>query len=174
MSLENTMKRHTERSTKHWFSIYQMLEKHMQESTEELEGNTGPQLPAFLRGFKFSMQYVGVGMWSPSPPPLSYRCVISPHTVHERSGKFCSYFPSEGKIMKVRLIQVTCPKSRNLVIAKASLWLWPWDKPQRKWPSWEAVDNRLELGSGERVESRALVDLRYHFSPQPHQSTVKV
>lgn len=40
MSLDNTMKRHTEKSTKHWFSIYQMLEKHMQEQTEEQEGNT--------------------------------------------------------------------------------------------------------------------------------------
>ncbi|XDA78991.1 hypothetical protein R6Z07F_009052 [Ovis aries] len=37
MSLDNTMKRHTEKSTKHWFSIYQMLEKHMQEQTEEQE-----------------------------------------------------------------------------------------------------------------------------------------
>ncbi|XP_019064368.1 midasin isoform X2 [Fukomys damarensis] len=35
MSLDNTMKRHTEKSTKHWFSIYQMLEKHMQEQTED-------------------------------------------------------------------------------------------------------------------------------------------
>ena len=38
MSLDNTMRRHTEKSTKHWFSIYQMLEKHMQERTEEQEG----------------------------------------------------------------------------------------------------------------------------------------
>ncbi|XP_036895348.1 midasin isoform X2 [Sturnira hondurensis] len=37
VSLDNTMKRHTEKSTKHWFSIYQMLEKHMQEQTEERE-----------------------------------------------------------------------------------------------------------------------------------------
>uniref|UniRef100_A0A8C6R246 Midasin n=1 Tax=Nannospalax galili TaxID=1026970 RepID=A0A8C6R246_NANGA len=37
MSLDNTMKRHTEKSTKHWFSIYQMLEKHMQERTEQRE-----------------------------------------------------------------------------------------------------------------------------------------
>ncbi|XP_007949614.1 midasin [Orycteropus afer afer] len=37
LSLDNTMKHHTEKSTKHWFSIYQMLEKHMQEQTEEQE-----------------------------------------------------------------------------------------------------------------------------------------
>ncbi|XP_007484380.2 midasin isoform X1 [Monodelphis domestica] len=36
-SLDNTMKRHMEKSTKHWFSIYQMLEKHMQEQTEGKE-----------------------------------------------------------------------------------------------------------------------------------------
>ncbi|XP_051017145.1 midasin [Acomys russatus] len=37
VSLDNTMRRHTEKSTKHWFSIYQMLEKHMQERTEQQE-----------------------------------------------------------------------------------------------------------------------------------------
>lgn len=41
MSLDNAMRRHTEKSTKHWFSIYQMLEKHMQERTEEQEGKSG-------------------------------------------------------------------------------------------------------------------------------------
>lgn len=44
MSLDNTMIRHTEKSTKHWFSIYQMLEKHMQERTEEQEGKAGDLL----------------------------------------------------------------------------------------------------------------------------------
>uniref|UniRef100_A0A452IL58 Midasin n=1 Tax=Gopherus agassizii TaxID=38772 RepID=A0A452IL58_9SAUR len=34
VSLDNTMKRHTEKSTKHWFSIHQMIEKYMQEQTE--------------------------------------------------------------------------------------------------------------------------------------------
>lgn len=50
MSLDNTMKRHTEKSTKHWFSIYQMLEKHMQEQTEEQEGNTCQTVPAYSEG----------------------------------------------------------------------------------------------------------------------------
>uniref|UniRef100_A0A452IKR6 Midasin n=1 Tax=Gopherus agassizii TaxID=38772 RepID=A0A452IKR6_9SAUR len=33
VSLDNTMKRHTEKSTKHWFSIHQMIEKYMQDLT---------------------------------------------------------------------------------------------------------------------------------------------
>ncbi|XP_040839706.1 midasin isoform X2 [Ochotona curzoniae] len=37
MSLDNILKHHTEKSTRHWFSIYQMLEKHMQEQNEEQE-----------------------------------------------------------------------------------------------------------------------------------------
>uniref|UniRef100_A0A8C0IUI7 Midasin n=1 Tax=Chelonoidis abingdonii TaxID=106734 RepID=A0A8C0IUI7_CHEAB len=41
VSLDNTMKRHTEKSTKHWFSIHQMIEKYMQEQTE---GKTNEQL----------------------------------------------------------------------------------------------------------------------------------
>ncbi|KAH0622150.1 hypothetical protein JD844_024188 [Phrynosoma platyrhinos] len=34
-SLDNTMKRHTEKSMKHWFSIYQMIEQYRQEKTEK-------------------------------------------------------------------------------------------------------------------------------------------
>ncbi|KFR09321.1 Midasin, partial [Nipponia nippon] len=34
VSLDNIMKQHVEKSTKHWFSIYQMVEKYVQEQTE--------------------------------------------------------------------------------------------------------------------------------------------
>ncbi|XP_071597429.1 midasin [Heliangelus exortis] len=34
VSLDNIMKQHVEKSTKHWFSIYQMIEKYIQEHTE--------------------------------------------------------------------------------------------------------------------------------------------
>ncbi|XP_010137971.1 PREDICTED: midasin-like, partial [Buceros rhinoceros silvestris] len=34
VSLDNVMKQHVEKSTKHWFSIYQMIEKYVQEQTE--------------------------------------------------------------------------------------------------------------------------------------------
>ncbi|XP_054255246.1 midasin [Indicator indicator] len=34
VSLDNIMKQHAEKSTKHWFSIYQMIEKFVQEQTE--------------------------------------------------------------------------------------------------------------------------------------------
>ncbi|XP_060128572.1 midasin isoform X2 [Zootoca vivipara] len=35
VSLDNTRKRHTEKSMKHWFSIYQMIENYRQEQTEK-------------------------------------------------------------------------------------------------------------------------------------------
>uniref|UniRef100_A0A8C8S1Z5 Midasin n=1 Tax=Pelusios castaneus TaxID=367368 RepID=A0A8C8S1Z5_9SAUR len=44
VSLDNIMKRHTEKSTKHWFSIYQMIEKYMQEQTEGSTEDTNEQL----------------------------------------------------------------------------------------------------------------------------------
>ncbi|XP_067386141.1 midasin isoform X2 [Emydura macquarii macquarii] len=44
VSLDNTMKRHIEKSTKHWFSIYQMIEKYMQEQTEGSTEETNEQL----------------------------------------------------------------------------------------------------------------------------------
>nr|XP_030123445.3 midasin isoform X1 [Taeniopygia guttata] len=34
VSLDNVMKQHVEKSTKHWFSIYQMIEKYVQDQTE--------------------------------------------------------------------------------------------------------------------------------------------
>ncbi|XP_074982679.1 midasin isoform X2 [Caretta caretta] len=44
VSLDNSMKQHTERSTKHWFSIHQMIEKYMQEQTEGSTEETNEQL----------------------------------------------------------------------------------------------------------------------------------
>uniref|UniRef100_A0A3Q1FB83 Midasin AAA ATPase 1 n=1 Tax=Acanthochromis polyacanthus TaxID=80966 RepID=A0A3Q1FB83_9TELE len=34
-SLDNAMKRHTEKSTKHWFSVYQLVERYLEEQREE-------------------------------------------------------------------------------------------------------------------------------------------
>ncbi|KFV78000.1 Midasin, partial [Struthio camelus australis] len=40
VSLDNIMKQHIEKSTKHWFSIYQMIEKYVQEQAEGNEEET--------------------------------------------------------------------------------------------------------------------------------------
>lgn len=45
VSLDNIMKQHVEKSTKHWFSIYQMIEKYVQEQTEaNTEGKCCPYM----------------------------------------------------------------------------------------------------------------------------------
>ncbi|XP_028997386.1 midasin [Betta splendens] len=41
-SLDNAMKRHTEKSTKYWFSIYQLVEKYLDE--QRMEANTGEEV----------------------------------------------------------------------------------------------------------------------------------
>lgn len=41
-SLDNAMKRHTEKSTQHWFSIYQLIERYLQE--QRMEANTGEEV----------------------------------------------------------------------------------------------------------------------------------
>ncbi|XP_059212052.1 midasin [Centropristis striata] len=41
-SLDNAMKRHTEKSTKHWFSIYQLVEKYLEE--QRTDANTGEEV----------------------------------------------------------------------------------------------------------------------------------
>ncbi|NXT02789.1 MDN1 protein, partial [Jacana jacana] len=58
VSLDNIMKQHLEKSTKHWFSIYQMIEKYVQEQTEANADETEPMdlkmlvstLQAFIEG----------------------------------------------------------------------------------------------------------------------------
>ncbi|KAJ7398225.1 hypothetical protein BTVI_127123 [Pitangus sulphuratus] len=55
VSLDNIMKQHVEKSTKHWFSIYQMIEKYVQEqteaTTEETEGMDLKTLVSTLQAF---------------------------------------------------------------------------------------------------------------------------
>ncbi|KFP45021.1 Midasin, partial [Chlamydotis macqueenii] len=58
VSLDNIMKQHVEKSTKHWFSVYQMIEKYVQEQIEENIEETGQMdlktlvstLQAFIEG----------------------------------------------------------------------------------------------------------------------------
>uniref|UniRef100_A0A8C5T387 Midasin n=1 Tax=Malurus cyaneus samueli TaxID=2593467 RepID=A0A8C5T387_9PASS len=56
VSLDNIMKQHVEKSTKHWFSIYQMIEKYVQEQTELQEDDMSSSialvstLQAFIEG----------------------------------------------------------------------------------------------------------------------------
>uniref|UniRef100_A0A672UWV8 Midasin n=1 Tax=Strigops habroptila TaxID=2489341 RepID=A0A672UWV8_STRHB len=51
VSLDNIMKQHVEKSTKHWFSIYQMIEKYVQEQTEHMDLKTLlSTLQAFIEG----------------------------------------------------------------------------------------------------------------------------
>uniref|UniRef100_A0A8C0HMH3 Midasin n=1 Tax=Buteo japonicus TaxID=224669 RepID=A0A8C0HMH3_9AVES len=51
VSLDNIMKQHVEKSTKHWFSIYQMIETYVQERTEQMDLKTLiSMLQAFIEG----------------------------------------------------------------------------------------------------------------------------
>uniref|UniRef100_A0A8C4UIL8 Midasin n=1 Tax=Falco tinnunculus TaxID=100819 RepID=A0A8C4UIL8_FALTI len=51
VSLDNIMRQHVEKSTKHWFSIYQMIEKYVQEQTEQMDLKTlVSTLQAFIEG----------------------------------------------------------------------------------------------------------------------------
>uniref|UniRef100_A0A8C3UQS1 Midasin n=1 Tax=Catharus ustulatus TaxID=91951 RepID=A0A8C3UQS1_CATUS len=51
VSLDNIMKQHVEKSTKHWFSVYQMIEKYVQEQTEPMDLKTlVSTLQAFIEG----------------------------------------------------------------------------------------------------------------------------
>ena len=115
MSLDNTMIRHTEKSTKHWFSIYQMLEKHMQERTEEQEDDKQmtlmllvSTLQAFIEGSSLGEFHVRLQML------LVFHCHVLLMPQVEGKDSLCSVLwnlyhfykqfldPVKAKIMELR------------------------------------------------------------------------
>uniref|UniRef100_M4AJ01 Midasin n=1 Tax=Xiphophorus maculatus TaxID=8083 RepID=M4AJ01_XIPMA len=49
-SLDNALKRHTEKSTKHWFSLYQLVERYLQEQDSLSLSSVSSTLEAFMEG----------------------------------------------------------------------------------------------------------------------------
>lgn len=43
-SLDNVMKRHTEKSTKHWFSVYQLVERYLLEQSQDADPGADEQV----------------------------------------------------------------------------------------------------------------------------------
>uniref|UniRef100_A0A3Q3KQB7 Midasin n=1 Tax=Mastacembelus armatus TaxID=205130 RepID=A0A3Q3KQB7_9TELE len=74
-SLDNAMKRHTEKSTKHWFSLYQLVERYLAEQRmEEVEqltlSSVSSSLQAFMEGSTLGEFHTRLAML------LSFHCHI--------------------------------------------------------------------------------------------------
>ncbi|XP_008565442.1 PREDICTED: midasin [Galeopterus variegatus] len=131
MSLDNTMKRHTEKSTKHWFSIYQMLEKHMQEQTEEQEDDKQmtlillvSTLQAFIEGSSLGEFHVRLQML------LVFHCHVLLMPQGEGKDSLCSvlwnlyhYYKQFSDRVQAKIVELRSPLEKELKeFVKISRW----------------------------------------------------
>nr|XP_035921041.1 midasin isoform X1 [Halichoerus grypus] len=131
MSLDNTMKRHTEKSTKHWFSIYQMLEKHMQEQTEEQEDDKQmtlmllvSTLQAFIEGSSLGEFHVRLQML------LVFHCHVLLMPQVEGKDSLCSvlwnlyhYYKQFLDRVQTKIVELRSPLEKELKeFVKISKW----------------------------------------------------
>ncbi|XP_013366228.1 PREDICTED: midasin isoform X5 [Chinchilla lanigera] len=131
MSLDNTMKRHTEKSTKHWFSIYQMLEKHMQEQTEGHEDDKQmtlmllvSTLQAFIEGSSLGEFHVRLQML------LVFHCHVLLMPQVEGKDSLCSvlwnlyhYYKQFFDRVQAKIVELRSPLEKELKeFVKISKW----------------------------------------------------
>ncbi|XP_048209797.1 midasin isoform X2 [Perognathus longimembris pacificus] len=131
MSLDNTMKRHTEKSTKHWFSIYQMLEKHMQERIEAQEDDKQMTLmllvntlQAFIEGSSLGEFHVRLQML------LVFHCHVLLMPQVEGKDSLCSvlwnlyhYYKQFFDRVQDKIVELRSPLEKELKeFAKISKW----------------------------------------------------
>nr|XP_036870003.1 midasin [Manis javanica] len=131
MSLDNTMKRHTEKSTKHWFSVYQMLEKHVQEQTEEQEDDKQmtlmllvSTLQAFIEGSSLGEFHVRLQML------LVFHCHVLLMPQVEGKDSLCSvlwnlyhYYKQFFDRVQAKIVELRSPLEKELKeFVKISKW----------------------------------------------------
>lgn len=134
-SLDNAVKRLTERSTKHWFSIYQLTEKYLEEQrgeTSQGEGSTEPltlstvasTLQAFIEGSTLGEFHTRLAML------LSFHCHLL--LVPKQSGLealsnllwnlYC-YYSQFSESIQTRISQLRLPIEKELKdFVKISKW----------------------------------------------------
>uniref|UniRef100_A0A8C3A899 Midasin n=1 Tax=Cyclopterus lumpus TaxID=8103 RepID=A0A8C3A899_CYCLU len=127
-SLDNAVKRHTEKSTKHWFSIYQLVERYLEEQkTDEVErlslSSVSSTLYAFMEGSTLGEFNTRLGML------LTFHChlLLIPNQPEQgaqglyRCLFYVAYKYSETLSTRVRVTQcvpIFCPQD----FVKISKW----------------------------------------------------
>nr|XP_033792626.1 midasin isoform X2 [Geotrypetes seraphini] len=126
LSLDNAVKRHTEKSTKHWFSIYQLIEKYLQGQTVgQVEGgdNTGTwtlsslitTLQAFIEGSTLGEFHTRLQVL------LVFHCHVLLVPQVERKASLCSmlwnlynYYKQFSECVQARITELRLPLEKEL------------------------------------------------------------
>ncbi|XP_054474709.1 midasin [Anoplopoma fimbria] len=133
-SLDNAMKRHTEKSTKHWFSIYQLVERYLEEhrtdanTDEEVErlslSSVSSTLQAFMEGSTLGEFHTRLATL------LSFHChllLIPNQPGHESLSSLLwnlhKYYSQFSDCIQTRIVQLRQPIEKELKdFVKISKW----------------------------------------------------
>ncbi|XP_062836825.1 midasin isoform X1 [Anolis carolinensis] len=119
-SLDNTMKHHSEKSMKHWFSVYQMIEKYRQEQTEKKTEDMSldavvTTLQAFIEGSSLGQFHVRLQML------LEFHCQVLLMPQVEGNDLLCNilwnlynYYNQFSESVQARLAEVRRPIEKEL------------------------------------------------------------
>ncbi|KAK6297294.1 hypothetical protein J4Q44_G00318770 [Coregonus suidteri] len=136
-SLDNALKRHTERSTKHWFSLYQLVERYLEEQrmgTSTVEGDLSLEslslstvsstLQAFMEGSTLGEYHTRLAML------LSFHCHILLAPSQHGQEPLCSllwnlhkYYSQFSECIQTKVTQLRQPIEKELKdFVKISKW----------------------------------------------------
>uniref|UniRef100_A0A8C3A4W9 Midasin n=1 Tax=Cyclopterus lumpus TaxID=8103 RepID=A0A8C3A4W9_CYCLU len=128
-SLDNAVKRHTEKSTKHWFSIYQLVERYLEEQkTDEVErlslSSVSSTLYAFMEGSTLGEFNTRLGML------LTFHChlLLIPNQPEQESlssllWNLHKYYSQFSDAIQTRIGQLRQPIEKELKdFVKISKW----------------------------------------------------
>ncbi|XP_053143364.1 midasin isoform X2 [Hemicordylus capensis] len=129
VSLDNTMKHHTEKSMKHWFSVYQMIEKYRQEQTEKKTEEVNltavvNTLQAFIEGSTLGEFHTRLQML------LEFHCHVFLMPQVEGNDMLCNvlwnlynYYKQFSECVQARLTELRQPIEKELKeFVKISKW----------------------------------------------------
>ncbi|KAM9551495.1 midasin-like isoform 2-T2 [Salvelinus alpinus] len=136
-SLDNALKRHTERSTKHWFSLYQLVERYLEEQrmdTSTVEGDLSLEslslstvsstLQAFMEGSTLGEYHTRLAML------LSFHCHLLLAPSQHGKEPLCSllwnlhkYYTQFSECIQTKVTQLRQPIEKELKdFVKISKW----------------------------------------------------
>uniref|UniRef100_A0A8C4E8F0 Midasin n=1 Tax=Dicentrarchus labrax TaxID=13489 RepID=A0A8C4E8F0_DICLA len=125
-SLDNAMKRHTEKSTKHWFSIYQLVERYLEEQRMECLSlsSVSSTLQAFMEGSTLGEFHTRLAML------LSFHChlLLVPNQTGQESlssllWNLHKYYSQFSDCIQTKISQLRQPIEKELKdFVKISKW----------------------------------------------------
>uniref|UniRef100_A0A674E136 Midasin n=1 Tax=Salmo trutta TaxID=8032 RepID=A0A674E136_SALTR len=133
-SLDNALKRHTERSTKHWFSLYQLVERYLEEQRMDTKGDLSLEslslstvsstLQAFMEGSTLGEYHTRLAML------LSFHCHLLLAPSQHGKEPLCSllwnlhkYYTQFSECIQTKVTQLRQPIEKELKdFVKISKW----------------------------------------------------